>query len=93
LKVISIFKNPIQLLKHAAANDRKAQQALYKAYTPKMLAVCKGYITDVRQAEEVMMNGFLKVFSSMNAFENKGSFEGWFRKILVREAISFLKSI
>ena len=56
-----------------------------------MLAVCRGYITDVHQAEEVMMNGFLKVFSSMNAFENKGSFEGWVRKIMVKEAISFLR--
>ena len=56
-----------------------------------MLAVYRGYITDVHQAEEVMMNGFLKVFSSMNAFENKGSFEGWVRKIMVKEAISFLR--
>lgn len=91
MKVISIFKNPIQLVKYAAANDRKAQQALYKAYAPKMLAVCRGYISDIHHAEEVMMNGFLKVFSSMNDFENKGSFEGWIRKIMVREAISFLR--
>ena len=89
MKVISIFKNPIQLVKHAAANDRKAQQALYKAYAPKMLAVCRSYISDLHHAEEVMMNGFLKVFSNMNDFENKGSFEGWIRKIMVREAISF----
>ena len=91
MKVISIFKNPIQLVKHAAANDRKAQQALYKAYAPKMLAVCRSYISDVHHAEEVMMNGFLKVFSNMSDFANKGSFEGWVRKIMVREAISFLR--
>ena len=40
-----------------------------------MLAVCS-YISDLHHAEEVMMNGFLKVFSNMNDFENKGSFEG-----------------
>ena len=78
MKVISIFKNPIQLVKHAAANDRKAQQALYKAYAPKMLAVCRSYISDVHHAEEVMMNGFLKVFSNMNDFEKIVNFNGIF---------------
>lgn len=91
MKVISIFKNPLHLLKSAAANDRKAQQALYAKYAPKMLSVCRSYVSDLHHAEEVMMNGFLKVFSNMKSFENKGSFEGWVRKIMIREAISFLR--
>ena len=57
-----------------------------------MLSVCRYYIKDLQFAEEVMLNGFLKVFTNLDRFENKGSFEGWIRKIMVREAISFLRT-
>jgi len=56
-----------------------------------MLSVCRYYVKDVQKAEEVMLNGFFKVFTHLSAFKNEGSFEGWVRKIMVREAISFLR--
>ena len=56
-----------------------------------MLSVCRYYVKDVQKAEEVMLNGFFKAFTNLNSFKNEGSFEGWLRKIMVRESISFLR--
>lgn len=91
LKVIQLHKNQNQLIKKAIQNQREAQQTLYDWHAPKMLSVCRYYIKDVQHAEEVMLNGFFKVFTQLKSFENKGSFEGWIRRIMVRESISFLR--
>lgn len=50
------------------------------------------YIKDLQHAEEVMLTGFFKVFSHIGDFKNEGSFEGWVRRIMIRESISFLRS-
>lgn len=91
LKVIQLYKNEDKLITNALKNDREAQHVLYKLYAPKMLSVCRYYINDVHHAEEAMLNGFFKVFSNLKNFRNEGSFEGWIRKIMVRESISFLR--
>lgn len=49
------------------------------------------YIKDLQFAEDVLMKGFYKVFKSLSSFEDKGSFEGWVRRIITREAIDFLR--
>src|SRR5690606_27408193 len=64
---------------------------LYETHAPKMLSICKYYVKDLQKAEEVMLNGFFKAFTNLKNFKNEGSFEGWLRKIMVREAISFLR--
>ncbi|WP_081208910.1 RNA polymerase sigma factor [Salegentibacter sediminis] len=92
MKVIQLFKNQNSLIKRAAKNDKEAQRQLYEAHAGKMLSVCRQYIKDLQQAEEVMLNGFLKVFLHLKSFKSEGSFEGWIRKIMVRECISFLRS-
>jgi RNA polymerase sigma-70 factor (ECF subfamily) len=91
LKVIQLYKNEAQLIKKAAKNHRDAQHVLYEIHAPKMLSVCRYYIKDVQQAEEVMLNGFFKVFTQLSTFKSEGSFEGWIRRIMVRESISFLR--
>ena len=91
VKVIPLFNNEARLIKKAGANNRKAQQALYGMHAPKMLSVCRRYIKDIHHAEEAMLNGFLKVFTNIEKFKGEGSFEGWIRKIMVRESISFLR--
>ncbi len=92
MKVIQLFKNETKLIAGAAKNNRDAQQELYKKYSGKMLSVCRMYVKDLHHAEEVMLNGFFKVFKHISNFNNDGSFEGWIRKIMIREAISFLRS-
>ena len=91
LKVIQLHKNESVLIKKALKNNREAQHVLFDLHAPKMLSVCRYYIKDVQHAEEVMLNGFFKVFSNLKSFKNEGSFEGWIRKIMVRESISFLR--
>lgn len=91
MKVIQLFKNENQLIKRASKNNREAQQKLYERHAPKMLSVCRQYVKDLHYAEEVMLNGFLKVFTHLSDFRNDGSFEGWMRRIMIREAISFLR--
>jgi len=91
LKVIQLYKNEAQLIKKAVRNSREAQHMLYELHTPKMLSVCRYYIKDLQQAEEVLLNGFFKVFTNIKHFKNEGSFEGWIRRIMIREAISYLR--
>lgn len=91
MKVIQLHNNNIQLITKAAQNNREAQHMLYETHAPKMLSICRYYIKDLQKAEEVMLNGFFKAFMNLKNFKNDGSFEGWLRKIMVREAISFLR--
>ncbi|MCP9201491.1 RNA polymerase sigma factor [Gramella sp. GC03-9] len=91
VKVIQLFKNETSLIKRAAAGKRDAQQKLYELHSPKMLSVCRQYIKDIHHAEEVMLNGFFKVFKHLKDYRNEGSFEGWVRRIMIRESISFLR--
>ena len=92
MKVIQLHKNESKLIQRAAKNNREAQHFLYELHSPKMLSICRYYIKDVQQAEEVMLNGFFKVFKNIKSFKSNGSFEGWVRRIMVREAISYLRS-
>ncbi len=91
LKVIQLYKNEAQLIKKARRNHREAQRILYELHAPKMLSVCRYYVNDVQHAEEVMLNGFFKVFTKLKDFKQEGSFEGWIRSIMIRESISFLR--
>ena len=92
LKVIQLYKNNNELISKAVKGSRDAQNRLYEVHAPKMLSVCRYYIKDLQQAEEAMLNGFFKAFTNLKKFEDKGSFEGWLRKIMVRESISFLRA-
>lgn len=75
----------------ALAQNRQAQQKIYTQYAPKMLSVCRQYIKDIHHAEDLMITAFMKVFTHLKNFENKGSFEGWIRRIMVNECISFIR--
>jgi len=81
------------LIKKAIQQDKKAQEALYNSFSPKMLGVCRRYVKDVHHAEELMLTGFLKVFKHLKSFKNEGSFEGWIRRIMVHTCISYLRKI
>ncbi len=91
LKIISLHTNERLLIKKAIAQNPQAQKFLYEKYAPKMLSVCRQYMKDLQFAEDVMVNGFVKVFENLKSFQHKGSFEGWIRKIMVRESISQLR--
>ncbi len=92
MKVISLHKDEKELIELAVENNRHAQHQIYSKFAPKMLSVCRQYIKDVHQAEDIMITAFMKVFTNMKNFEHKGSFEGWIRRIMVNECISFIRA-
>ncbi|AWX45271.1 hypothetical protein HME9304_02283 [Flagellimonas maritima] len=91
MKIISLHTNEKLLIKKAIAGNQQGQKELYEKYAPKMLGVCRQYVKDIQFAEDIMVNGFVKVFKNLKSFQYKGSFEGWIRKIMVRESISYLR--
>ena len=72
-------------------NDAASQRELFNRYSPKMLSVCYRFAQNREDAEDMLQEGFIKVFTQMHTFQNKGSFEGWVRRIMVHTSINFLK--
>ena len=72
--------------------DRVFQEYLYRYYYSMFLKVCARYAKDMMDAEQLLNDGFLRVFSNIHTFENKGSFEGWMRKIMVNTCLDYLRS-
>lgn len=91
MKVINLHQEEKELIELAVENNRHAQQKIYSRFAPKMLSVCRQYIKDLHQAEDIMITAFMKVFTSLKNFEHKGSFEGWVRRIMINECISFIR--
>src|SRR3982751_4644590 len=72
-------------------NDPAAQRELYNRFSPKMLPVCYRFAPSREDAEDMLQEGFIKVFLQMHTFENRGAFEGWIRRIIVHTCINILK--
>ncbi|TRW22356.1 RNA polymerase sigma factor [Flavobacterium zepuense] len=92
MKIIALHTSDETLIKKALRNDSKAEQSLFNRHAPKMLGVCRSYIKDLHYAEDVMIQGFTKAFENLDKFRHEGSFEGWLRRIMIREAVDFLRS-
>ena len=80
-----------ELIEGCRRNESIAQKALYEHMAGKMFALCCRYIKDRMEAEDVLVTSFTKVFDRIDQFEGKGSFEGWVRRIVVNEALSYLR--
>jgi RNA polymerase sigma-70 factor (ECF subfamily) len=91
VKVIQLYTNEKKLIEKAAKGDRKAQRILYDKHAGKMLSVCRQYVSPIETAEEIMLNGFFKVFTKLESFQHEGSFEGWVRRIMIRECLNSLR--
>ena len=71
--------------------DRRSQQRLYEAFYGKMMAVCRRYAKDNDEALDIFQEAFIKVFNNIHKYRDKGSFEGWIRRIMVNTAIDFIR--
>ena len=80
-----------KLIKKCLDNNQAAQQELYNQYASKMLGICRRYVTDDAQAEDILIAGFIKVFRNLSQFKFEGSFEGWIRRIMVNESLSYIR--
>ncbi|QTE23083.1 RNA polymerase sigma factor [Polaribacter cellanae] len=90
MKIIKLH-NEKSLIKKATNNNREAQKQLFEQHSPKMLGVCRQYVKDLHHAEDLLLQGFLKVFTNLHKFKHEGSFEGWIRRIMVNTCISYLR--
>src|ERR1043165_7553889 len=79
------------ILQGCLHNEATAQRELYNRYSPKMLSVCYRFAHHREDAEDMLQEGFIKVFSQIHTFQNKGAFEGWIRRIIVHTCINHLK--
>lgn len=82
-----MFETEQQIIKGCASGDRAFQTKLYDLYAPKMMGVCLRYARNREEAEEILQEGFLRVFTYIHGFKGNGSFEGWIRKIMVNAAL------
>ena len=81
----------IQLIKGCKENKPKAQKELYETYARKMMAVCLRYTNDRESAQDLLQDGFIKVFTAIGTYSGNGSFEGWTRKIFVNTALEYFR--
>lgn len=79
------------ILKGCIKNDALAQRELYNKHSPRMLSVCYRFAHNREDAEDMLQEGFIKVFLQIHTFESRGSFEGWIRRIIVHTCINILK--
>jgi RNA polymerase sigma-70 factor (ECF subfamily) len=79
-------------LKECLKRKPEAQRKLYEHFAPSMLGVCFRYTKSLSDAEEVLQEGFIKVFTRLNQYKGDGELGGWIRKIMVNTALNFLKT-
>ena len=71
--------------------NRRMQEELYRRFSPRMYAVCLRYAGNTEEAEDILQEGFVKVFKKLDSFRSEGSFEGWIRRIFVNTAIEHFR--
>jgi RNA polymerase sigma-70 factor (ECF subfamily) len=79
------------LIDHCLRQDRRAQRQLYEQFSPKLMAVCLRYTNTLADAEDVLQEAFVRIFSYLGQYKGTGSFEGWMRRITVHVAIKHLQ--
>lgn len=72
-------------------NVATAQEALYNRFSPRMLGVCYRFGHNREDAEDMLQEGFIKVYTQIHQFRNQGALEGWIRRIIVHTCINILK--
>jgi RNA polymerase sigma factor (sigma-70 family) len=82
-----------ELIEGCISNDRPCQQELYTRFAPLMMGVCRRYCPRLDEAEDILQEGFVRVFYHLRGFRFQGSLEGWIRRIMVNTALGYLRSL
>ncbi len=72
-------------------NNARSQELLYKHYAPKMYGICMRFTGNQMEADDILQDGFIKIFTKLKDFRNEGSLEGWIRKTIINTAINFYR--
>ena len=85
------MEQDLQLIKKCLNNDRVSQKQLYQQYADVMLGVCYRYTKSLVDAEDVLQEGFIRVFKNLQQYRHQGELGAWIRRIMVTTALNFLK--
>lgn len=80
--------NELKLIEQCKKGKKKAQKELYENYSPVMFAICMRYATSTPEAEDILQEGFVKVFSNIKDYKEQGSFISWIKRIFINTAIT-----
>lgn len=80
------------LIEGCRKGERRAQQVLFERYNRRFRTVCQRYLSDNFEAEDILLQAFLKIYQNIQKFTGEGNFEGWMRRIVVNEALMALRS-
>lgn len=67
--------------------NAEAQEVLYNTFSAKMFGLCLQYTNEYEEAKDILQEGFIRVFTNLNQYNQKGSFEGWIRRIMINTAL------
>lgn len=81
----------LQIIAGCKEQKREAQRMLYETYSRKMYSICLRYCSDQSSAQDLLQDGFIKVFNHIGSFQEKGSFEGWLKRIFINLALENLR--
>ena len=90
LQVI-IMTDLSELITGVKKRKKNCQKELYKRYAPVMRSICIRYTRDYDEAEDILQEGFIKLFTKINQYEGKGSFEGWMKRVFINTSINYIK--
>jgi RNA polymerase sigma factor (sigma-70 family) len=92
LKILSSKETEESLIQGCLRAEPKAQRRLYEKYAGRFMAICCRYVSDEMEAEDLLIEGFMKIFERLGQFKNEGSFEGWMRRVMVNECLMYLRT-
>ena len=81
----------LELIQGCVKNDRTSQKKLFDTYAGRFMAIAKRYMKEDMSAEDVLMEGFCKIYKNIKSFKGEGSFEGWMRRIIVNTALNKIR--
>lgn len=91
-RILPLFKTEHDMARAIIKGDGKAQRAFYEKFSGKFLGVCCRYIKDRMAAEDVMVESMMRIFEKSGQFDFQGSYEGWSRRLVVNQALGYLRS-
>lgn len=80
-----------EVIKRCLNNEPQAQEAFYRLYAPKMFGICLRFTRNKMEAEDVLQDGFIKIFTYLKDYRKEGSLEGWVRRTMINTAINYYK--
>lgn len=91
VNLLIVYMHDDSLIKNCLKKKPAAQKELYRLYAPQMLGVCYRYTKSLQDAEDVLQDGFVRVFRFLHQYDYKGELGAWIRRIMVNTALNYLK--